>query len=133
MKALLVAAVLCAAATARADGGTVAVEPGEVDAIAARLAGQRIEIAADRRAIRIVDVAGEGAPRIGVIEKDAGALVLVTPAGRWRLAGPLARPRIAGPGYTVWVIGTVDAGDVGTLTARRLGILRRPALAPRSN
>ena len=137
MRALLVVAVVVIAATsaakARADESTLAVEPGEVDAIAARLAGQRIEIAEDRRSIRIVDVAAEGAPRIGVIERQGRDLVLVTAEGRWRLAGPLARPRIAGPGYTVWVVGTFDEGDVATLTARRLGILRRPVLAPASN
>jgi hypothetical protein len=134
MRSSLIAAVLCAAAaTARADEGTLAVEPDEVDAIAARLAGHTIEIAEDRRAIRVVDVAGAGAPRIGVIEREGAALVLVTAEKRWRLAGPLARPRIAGPGYTVWVLGAVDAGNVATLTARRLGILRRPVLAPASN
>jgi hypothetical protein len=133
VRALVCAAVLLAAAPARADDATLAVEPEEVDAIAARLDGQEIEIAADRRAIRIVDIAKEGAPRVGVIERDGRALVLVTAEGRWRLAGPLARPRIAGPGYTVWVIGTLDAGNVATLTARRLGILRRPVLAPASN
>jgi hypothetical protein len=128
-----VATVLCTAAVARADESTVTVEPDEVDAIAARLAGHTVEIAADRRAIRIVDVAGAGAPRVGVIAREGDDLVLVTAEGRWRLAGPLARPRIAGPGYTVWVIGTHDDASVPTLTARRLGILRRPALARRSN
>lgn len=133
MRALIVAAVVLVAGAARADESTVAVEPDEADAIAARLAGHTIEIAPDRRAIRIVDIAGAGAPRVGVIERTGGDLVLVTAEGRWRLAGPLARPRIAGPGYTVWVIGTLDAGNVATLTARRLGILRRPGLARPSN
>jgi len=124
--AALVLALL--AGQARADA-TLAVEPTEVDSIVARLAGQTIEIAPDRRAIRIVDVAGEGAPRIGVVAREGDHLVLVGDGGRWRLAGPLARARIAGPGYTVWVIGTLSDGEVPTLTIHRLGVLRRPALA----
>ena len=99
----------------------------DCDAIAARLAGQQIE--RDAHAIRIVDVAGEGAPRIGIVARDGEHLVLITATERFRLAGPLARPRIAGPGYAVWVIGTVARGDVPTLTVRRLGILRRPLVA----
>jgi len=106
--------------------GVLACEPAEVDAIAALLAGQRFTIAADRRSIDITDVAGEGAPEVGTVVRDGGALVLVTEDGRFVLRGPLARPRIAGPGYTVWVIGTVGAGTVPTLTARRLGVLRKP-------
>lgn len=125
--------VLCTVRTAAADESTLATAPEEVEAIAARLAGHRIEIAPDRRAIRIVDVAGEGAPRVGVIEREGDDLVLVTAERRWRLSGPLARPRIAGPGYSVWVFGAIDRDGVATLTARRLGILRRPALAPASN
>jgi hypothetical protein len=99
----------------------------DCDAIAARLAGQTI--ARDAGAIRIVDVAGEGAPRVGIVARDGEHLVLITADERLRLAGPLARPRIAGPGYAVWVIGTVARGDVPTLTVRRLGILRRPLVA----
>jgi hypothetical protein len=99
----------------------------DCDAIAARLAGQTIE--RDARAIRILDVAKEGAPRVGVVARDGEHLVLITADERLRLAGPLARPRIAGPGYAVWVIGTVARGDVPTLTVRRLGILRRPLVA----
>jgi hypothetical protein len=99
----------------------------DCDAIAARLAGQKIERHAN--AIQIVDVAGEGAPRIGIVARDGEHLVLITAGERLRLAGPLARPRIAGPGYAVWVIGTVARGDVPTLTVRRLGILRRPLVA----
>lgn len=104
----------------------LACEPSEVDAIAARLVGQRITIAPDRSSIAIDDVAGEGAPRIGVVARDGRALVLDTDQGRFVLAGPLARPRLAGPGYTIWVIGEVAPGSVPTLTIRRLGVLRRP-------
>jgi len=120
--------LLLGARAAHADA-TVAVAPEEADAVAARLVGQRIELAADRRAIRILDVAGEGAPRVGVVVREGEHLVLVAADGRWRLSGPLARARIAGPGYTVWVIGTIASGDVPTLTVRRLGVLRRPSLA----
>jgi hypothetical protein len=98
-------------------------EPAEIDAIAARLAGQRVEVAADHRSIAILDIAGEGPPRVGVVEREGAALVLVTAEGRLRMVGPLARPRIAGPGYTVWVIGPVVDGAI---QAHRLGILRRP-------
>jgi hypothetical protein len=105
----------------------LAIDPAEADAIAARLAGQRFVIDAERRAVTIDDVAGEGPPRVGVIERAGGALWLVAADGRWKLAGPLARPRIAGPGYTVWVIGSpVADAEVPTLTLRRLGVLRRP-------
>ena len=107
----------------------LAVAPDEVEAIVARLAGHTVRVADDRRAIEIVDIAGEGAPRIGVVAREGEALWLIADDGRWRLTGPLARPRIAGPGYTVWVIGDVEGDE---LRARRLGILRRPArLKPR--
>lgn len=121
MRVVLV--LLALATPAHAD--TLAIDPAEADAIASRLLGQRVEIARDRAAIRIVDVAGEGAPRVGVVEREGEHLFLTTSAGRWRLEGPLARPRIAGPGYTVWVLGSVSGT---TLVARRLGVLRRPAL-----
>ena len=76
---------------------------------------------------RIVDVAGEGAPEVGVVERRGKALWLVTEGGRaLRLAGPLAVPRIAGPGYKVWALGRIGAG--GALWVRRLGVLRRPAI-----
>ena len=68
----------------------------------------------------IVDIAGEGAPRVGVIERR-GAELWLRGEGEWRLVGPLAHPRIAGPGYQVWVLGPVEDG---ALHARRLGVLR---------
>ncbi|HTE54409.1 MAG TPA: hypothetical protein VK698_26330 [Kofleriaceae bacterium] len=90
----------------------------------ARLAGQRVEVAADG-SYRIVDVAGEGAPAVGVIERRGAELWLRSPVGpARRLRGPLAHPRIAGPGYKVWVTGAV-ARD-GSLVVRRLGVLARP-------
>jgi hypothetical protein len=76
----------------------------------------------------IEDVAGEGAPVVGVVEQRPGALWLAGDDGvAYRLAGVLARPRIAGPGYKIWVLGTVivQRGE-NVLRARRLGILAPP-------
>lgn len=112
MIALLAAAVL-------------AIDPGEADAIAARLAGQRFTIAADRASVTIEDVAGLGPPTIGVVERRGDELWLAD----HRLTGPLARPRLAGPGYTIWVIGDVAAD--GSIRVTRLGVLRRPITSPR--
>jgi hypothetical protein len=100
-------------------------EPAEIDAIAARLEGATLDVAADHRSLTIVDVAGEGAPEVGVVVRDGKDLVLVTAERRLVLRGPLARPRIAGPGYTVWVTGAISP-DGASITAHRLGILRRP-------
>jgi hypothetical protein len=114
--------LLAAAAVAL---NVLAIDPAEADAIAARLEGQRFTIAADRTSVEIDDVAGLGAPEVGVIELRGDALWIVPAGGApARLTGPLARPRIAGPGYTVWVIG--EAAPDGSIRARRLGILRRP-------
>jgi hypothetical protein len=93
----------------------------DVAAEVARLPGQTVEMTA--RGYRIVDIAGEGAPLVGVVERRGDALWLVAPGLALRLVGPLATPRIAGPGYKVWALGTV-AGD--TLRPRRLGVLTRP-------
>lgn len=87
----------------------------------ARLEGHTVEVEGD--GYRITDVAGEGAPRVGVVERRGPALWLVTEGEALRLVGPLAAPRIAGPGYKVWVVGDRD-GD--TLRARRLGVLAPP-------
>lgn len=103
----------------------LAIDPGEADAIAARLIGQRFTIAADRASVTIEDIAGDGPPTIGVVERRGDALWL----GDHELTGPLARPRLAGPGYTIWVIGA--AGADGSIRVRRLGVLRRPVTAPR--
>lgn len=90
-----------------------------------RLEGQKISVAADGQSLAIDDIAGEGPPRVGVIERRGRELWLREADGtESRLAGPLAIPRIAGPGYKVWVIGDRDAG--GSLRARRLGVLRPP-------
>lgn len=90
-----------------------------------RLEGHRVEVAADGRRYRIVDVAGEGAPLVGTVERRGRELWLRPERGpARRLGGPLAVPRIAGPGYKVWVIGR-SAPD-GSFIARRLGVLAPP-------
>lgn len=90
-----------------------------------RLEGQKISVAADGNSLTIDDIAGEGPPRVGVVDRRGRALILLEADGtESRLDGPLAIPRIAGPGYKVWVIGDRDAG--GVLRARRLGVLRPP-------
>jgi len=106
------------------DAATLAIDPSEASAIAARLVGQRFTLAADHRSVHLDDIAGLGAPRVGVIERRGDEAWLIAADGAIRLTGPLARPRIAGAGYTVWVVG--DAAPDGTLRARRLGVLRRP-------
>ena len=76
----------------------------------------------------IEDVAGEGAPLVGVVEQRPGGPWLATCDGvAYRLTGVLARSRIAGPGYKVWVLGTVfvQRGE-NVLRARRLGVLAPP-------
>jgi hypothetical protein len=89
-----------------------------------RLAGHRVEIAPDRQSYRILDVAGEGAPEVGIVERRGSALLLRRVDGSAvALAGPLAVPRIAGPGYKIWVLGRMARG---ALVARRLGVLAPP-------
>lgn len=91
-----------------------------------RLAGHTVEVSEAGYIIR--DVAGEGTPLIGRIERRGAALYLVVERGEtYRLTGPLAKPRIAGPGYKVWVLGTiVRRGGKAELAARRLGVLAPP-------
>jgi hypothetical protein len=98
----------------------------------ARLEGQRVRIldegtAHDRKYV-IEDVASEGAPVVGVVERRGQALWLVAEDGAsYRLAGALARPRIAGPGYKIWALGAVTAGSgERILVARRIGVLAPP-------
>lgn len=83
---------------------------------------------AQSRRYVIEDVAGEGAPVVGVVERRGQALWLVAEDGAsYRLAGPLARLRITGPGYKIWALGaatTVGGGRV--LAARRIGVLAPP-------
>jgi hypothetical protein len=109
-------------------GQVVGKEPEDEDRRAdelARLVGQRV-VLGPGGSYRIADVAGEGAPDVGVVERRGGALWLRPDRGAARrLAGPLAHPRIAGPGYKVWVLGRI--GPDGALVARRIGILARPA------
>ncbi len=73
----------------------------------------------------ISNVAGEGKPLVGVVQRKGQQLWLRVDASgsTYRLTGPLARPRIAGPGYRVWVLGEVDGDE---LRARRIGVLSPP-------
>jgi hypothetical protein len=117
---------LVAIATA-ATAATAGAAPARADVAAelARLAGHRVAVAADGASYRILDVAGEGAPEVGVVERRGRALLLRRPDGSAvELAGPLAVPRIAGPGYKVWVLGRLQRG---ALVVRRLGVLAPPA------
>lgn len=118
---LAVIAIACACA-GRAEGAP----PAGVAAELARLEGQRVALAAGGSGYRILDVAGEGPPVVGVVERRGRELWLRPARGpARRLRGPLAQPRIAGPGYKVWVIGRVEAD--GSLSPRRLGVLAPPA------
>lgn len=111
---LATALLLLAAGTARAD----------LAAELARLAGHRVAVAPDGKSYRILDVAGEGLPDVGVVERRGRALLLRrTDGSAVELAGPLAVPRIAGPGYKIWVLGRTEGGR---LAVRRLGVLARP-------
>ena len=71
--------LLAAAAVA---WNVLAIDPSEAGAIAARLEGQRFTIAADQTRVTIDDVAGLGAPEIGVIELRGEALWTCRPAAR---------------------------------------------------
>lgn len=108
----------------------VLLSPAGSDAIAdelSRLDGHRYTVAEDGASYTIDDVAGEGAPIVGVVARRDGALWLDTgDGGAWKLRGPLAVPRIAGPGYKVWVLGD-HSESTRELAARRIGILRPPA------
>ncbi|WP_428264733.1 hypothetical protein [Haliangium sp.] len=92
-----------------------------------RLEGHRVRVAADGSGYVIEDIAGEGPPLVGVIERRGQALWLVTQDGAYRLTGPLAKPRITGPSYKIWVLGTATGGAGGpALRVRRLGVLAPP-------
>jgi hypothetical protein len=87
-------------------------------------------VAADGASYVIEDIAGEGRPVVGVVERRGNDLWLVPAdadagAAAVKLSGPLAAPRIAGPGYKVWVLGTIDQKN-GSLRATRIGVLKRP-------
>lgn len=149
--ALLLACLLCTRAApahaqpAPAAPGEAAPEQGaSLAAEIGRLQGQRVRIADTSTGTStgtsagpgpghgagyvIEDVAGEGAPVVGVVEQRPGGLWLAGEDGvTYRLAGVLARPRIAGPGYKVWVLGAVivQRGE-NVLRARRLGVLAPP-------
>lgn len=140
--ALLLACLLCALAapahaqpTPAAPGQAAPAQDASLAAEIGRLQGQRVRIAntnagpgLGQRGYVIEDVAGEGAPVVGVVEQRPGGLWLAGEDGvSYRLAGVLARPRIAGPGYKIWVLGTVivQRGE-NVLRARRLGVLAPP-------
>jgi hypothetical protein len=101
-------------------------EPAVAQEIA-RLVGQSVEVRPGGYVI--ADVAGEGRPLVGIVERRGAELWLIPAdadagAPPVRLTGPLASPRIAGPRYKVWVLGSLDPD--GSLRARRLGVLARP-------
>lgn len=87
-----------------------------------RLVGHKVEHS--NEGYRILDIAGEGEPRVGCVRREGKDLYLESGDRRWRLTGPLAVPRIAGPNYKVWVIGKPTAAL--TLPVQRLGILAVP-------
>ena len=102
---------------------------GAIDASIAdelsRLTGHDVTIAANGASYVIADVAGEGKPIVGVVQRRGEELWLIAEGGdEYRLTGVLAKPRIAGPGYKIWALGEVNRG--GELRARRLGVLARP-------
>ena len=94
-----------------------------------RLVGHEVAPLAAGAGYVIEDVAGEGRPLVGVVERRGEELWLLPVdadfgAPAVRLAGKLATPRIAGPGYKVWVLGAPEPD--GSLRVRRLGVLRPP-------
>lgn len=145
--ALLLACLLCTLAapahaqpTPAAPGEAAPEQGASLAAEIGRLQGQRVRLASTNAGpgagpgpgygagYVIEDVAGEGAPVVGVVEQRPGGLWLAGEDGvTYRLAGVLARPRIAGPGYKIWVLGTVivQRGE-NVLRARRLGVLAPP-------
>ena len=110
-----------------------ALTPSEIRQELSRLEGHQVVVSADRSSYRIINVAAEGPAMIGIIEArgnqrwfiriDEHAQHAQHAQQQWQLRGRLAIPRIAGPGYKVWVVGEIRAGE---LWARRLGILRSP-------
>jgi hypothetical protein len=122
--ALIVIGGLAGAAAAAPPPGALPVRSQAVAEELARLDGHAVQVASGGE-YRIIDVAGEGAPLVGVVERRGDELWLRTSRGpALRLVGPLAVPRIAGPGYKVWVVGR-PAPD-GALVVRRLGVLAPP-------
>ncbi len=124
----MIALLLLALAAASASGPTVIPASTSDASIAdelSRLQGQQYTVSADGKSYVIDDIAGEGKPVVGVVERRGANLWLVPETGQAaRLIGVLARPRIAGPGYKIWVLGELNrAGD---LRARRLGVLAPP-------
>ena len=108
------AAILAASSSIDADEAT-------------RLEGHTVSIRRDG-GYEITDIAGEGRPIVGVVERRGKHLWVRLQNVAYRLVGPLAVARIAGPGYKVWVVGTIS-GE--TIRVRRIGVLR-PAAARRA-
>ena len=124
MRAIVLAAMLAGPAHADGRGEVPVTSPADEAAVRARLAGHTVAGGGDR--VQIVDVAGEGAPWVGVVERRGRGLWLVPASGApFELRGPLARPRLAGPGYTIWVLGDLDE-PAARMQVRRLGVLRAP-------
>lgn len=124
-----IAALLCSSwlllAFASARGDTAGQAAPRIDDELARLQGHQVRPAPDGYVIE--DVAGEGRPLVGVIERRGDALWLVAGDAAHRLAGVLARPRIAGPGYKVWILGEVSMHEgERVLVPRRIGVLAPP-------
>ena len=100
-----------------------AVDPVIADELS-RLDGQRVSVTDDGTGYLIDDIAGEGPPVVGRVERRGKSLVVIDDSGAHELTGPLAIGRIAGPGYKIWVIGDRDAA--GRIAARRIGVLAPP-------
>src|SRR3954447_25540166 len=84
-----------AAAPAPEAAASIALGGRDGAAMLSRLRGQRARIV-DGRLI-VDDIAGEGRPWIGVVERRGRQLWLIGERFARQLVGPLARPRLAGP------------------------------------
>jgi hypothetical protein len=114
-------ATTVAADPAVPDGRWHVGDPGRARAMLDRLLGHHVGWRDG--VLMIDDVAGEGRPWIGVVERRRDGLWLRGQAFAWRLRGSLARPRLMGPGYLMWATGAVDGDD---LQLHRIGVLAPP-------
>lgn len=122
--ACALAATLALAPASPATADRPPVDPSIADELG-RLVGHDVTIAADGKSYVIENIANEGKPHVGIVERRGPDLYLVTDAGpALRLTGVLAQPRIAGPGYKIWALGPVT--PTNDLRAHRLGILAPP-------
>jgi hypothetical protein len=106
-------------------------EPQQLAAMAARLAGHRVQLG--DHVLLLHDVAGQGRPWVGVVVARCGQLWLHTAVTTLRLTGPLARMRLAGPGYLMWAVGVrrpapgaAASAHGDELALSRLGVLAPP-------